>query len=88
MIENVTSNATAEVAVAGFFVFFIIIWAIFFILGILGTILWIFMLVDAIKRKYKTENDRLVWILILVLTNVMGAIIYYFVVKKKDKKAK
>lgn len=92
MIENIT-NATSIPPAAGaifgsFVLFFIILWIFFFIIGILGTILWIFMLIDAIKRNYKNENDRLVWILIIILANVIGAIVYYFVIKSKDKNIK
>lgn len=70
-------------------------------LGILGIVLlallvlgfivfcigfWIWMLVDSIKRKYKDENDKIVWVIVIVLTGILGAIIYYFVEKRKDKK--
>ncbi|TES93798.1 MAG: PLDc_N domain-containing protein [Candidatus Cloacimonadota bacterium] len=66
------------------------IWLI--ILGLLG--LWIWMLIDCIKREEKDfpsmgENTKLIWILIVVLTQWIGAIIYYFMVKQKmDKPSK
>lgn len=44
------------------------------------------MIVDVAKRKFKDENDKVVWILIVVLTGIIGALIYYFVIKRKDKK--
>jgi hypothetical protein len=43
------------------------------------------MLIDSIKRKYKDENDKIAWILVIVLVGILGAIIYYFVVKIKKK---
>lgn len=55
-------------------------------LSILGTIFWIFMLIDCAKRKFKEENEKVVWILVIALTSWIGALIYYFVVKYKDKK--
>ena len=70
----------------GIFGLFFLIWLGFIVIGILGTIFWIFMIVDAAKRNYKNENDKIMWILIVVLANIVGAIVYYFVVKKKDKK--
>ena len=53
------------------------------IIFILLFIFWIYMLIDAIKRKYKDENDKIVWVLVIVLIGFIGALIYYFVVKKK-----
>ena len=56
---------------------------IFIALFVLMLVFWIFMLIDAVQRKYKNENDKIAWILIIVLVGVVGAIIYYFVVKRK-----
>lgn len=41
---------------------------------------WIWMLVHAIKNEPK---DQAIWILILMLTNFWGGIIYFFAVKRK-----
>jgi len=41
---------------------------------------WIWMIVHAIKNEPK---DQALWILILMLTNFWGGIIYYFAVKRK-----
>lgn len=57
---------------------------------------WIWMLIDASKREYPAgrENEKLIWLLIILLTspfNTMvgiGAIIYYFSVKRKADDAK
>ncbi|MBP9759101.1 PLDc N-terminal domain-containing protein [Candidatus Dojkabacteria bacterium] len=43
---------------------------------------WIYILIDAVKREYKNENDKLIWILVLVFGGWIGALVYYFVVKK------
>jgi len=53
---------------------------------ILAFIFWIFMIVDCAKRKFKNDSDKIVWILILVFLGIIGAIVYYFVVKREDKK--
>ncbi|MES2464127.1 MAG: PLD nuclease N-terminal domain-containing protein [Armatimonadota bacterium] len=49
------------------------------IFALAGTIFWIVMLVDAVRREFRDSTMKLVWILILVFTNLLGAIIYYFV---------
>lgn len=58
----------------------------FWILVLLGFVFWIFMLVDAAKRKYPKEDQRLMWIIIVALTGLIGALIYYFIIKRKDDK--
>ncbi len=47
--------------------------------GILGTIFWIWMLVDCAINEPSEGNDKLVWILIIALTHLLGALLYYFI---------
>lgn len=61
----------------------IIFFVVFFVIGVLATIFWIWMIVDCAQKKFKNENDKIIWILIIVLTGVIGAIIYYFVARNK-----
>ncbi|MBU0761228.1 MAG: PLD nuclease N-terminal domain-containing protein [Nanoarchaeota archaeon] len=65
---------------------FIFLFLIIFALAILVFIFWIWMLVDCAKRNFKNDNDKIIWILVIVLAGIIGAIIYYFVVKHEDKK--
>lgn len=67
----------------GLGIFGLLFGLIIFALSIIGFIFWILMLVDCIKRKFKEETEKIIWILVLVFTGVIGALIYYFVVKKK-----
>lgn len=53
-----------------------------FLIGLVTFIFWIWMLVDAIQRKFKNPNDKIIWILVIVFTHFIGALIYYFIVKK------
>lgn len=77
--------ATAATAVGGFVLFFFLIWFAIMALGVLGLIFWIFMIVDVVKREFKQENDKLLWILVVVLTGLIGAVIYYFMIKRPNK---
>ena len=49
---------------------------------------WIWMLIDCLKRNFKNGNDKIVWVLVIVFLSVLGASIYYFVVKANDKNIK
>jgi membrane-associated phospholipid phosphatase len=51
-------------------------------LGIVGTIFWIKMIIDCATRE--KDHDRLIWILIIVFTHFIGALIYYFVQRPKS----
>ncbi len=56
--------------------------------AILFFVFWIIMLVDAAKRKFKESSDKVVWILVIIFANFIGALIYYFVVYNKEKSLK
>jgi hypothetical protein len=56
-----------------------------FALSILSFVFWIMMLVDSIKRKFKRSDERLIWVIVIVLTGIIGSLIYYFVVKRNAK---
>ena len=49
-------------------------------------VFWIKMIIDCAKRDFKAENEKVVWILVIVLLGFLGAIVYYFAVKVQDKK--
>jgi hypothetical protein len=46
---------------------------------LLGTAFWIWMLIDCIRHETDEGNNKVVWILVIVLTHWVGALIYYFV---------
>jgi hypothetical protein len=43
------------------------------------TIFWAIMLVDAIRREFSDSSMKLIWVLVIVLTQFVGALIYFFV---------
>jgi len=52
-------------------------------------IFWLLMLIDCAKRKFATDGQKTVWIVIIVLIQFfipVGAIIYYFTVKRRARK--
>lgn len=86
-VAQATSSA-GKVAVAGFAVVFIIIMLLFQVviwgLAIASLVFWIFMLIDVVQREnWENENDKTTWILVVVLAGAIGALIYYFSVRKK-----
>ena len=78
-------NILINTAPGTFILVILFIWLIFIALFIFLFVFWILMIIDAAKRKFKTDGEKIAWILIIVLASYIGAIIYYFVVKRKDK---
>ncbi|MCZ6689851.1 MAG: PLDc N-terminal domain-containing protein [Planctomycetota bacterium] len=49
-------------------------------LGVLGLfIFWIWMLVDCATNEPSEGNDKIIWILIIIFTHPVGALIYLLV---------
>ena len=48
-----------------------------------GTILWIWMIIDCATNESAEGDERLIWILIIVLTHWIGALIYFLVRRPK-----
>ena len=53
--------------------------AAFLAVGLLGTIFWIWMLVECATKEPSQGNDKIVWVVIIALLHVVGAAIYFFV---------
>lgn len=64
----------------------IALWVIIIFLGFLGTIFWVWMLVHCILNKKVRDVEKLIWILVLIFTHLLGAILYYFLVKRRKKR--
>ncbi len=56
-----------------------LLFLIVLVVGIGGTIFWIWMLIDCATKESPTGNDKIIWVLVIVLTHLIGALIYYFV---------
>ena len=68
----------------GMFGFFGLLFALAaFSLGVLGTVFWIWMLVDCATKETSQGNEKLIWILIILFTHFLGAAIYFFVRRPK-----
>ena len=51
------------------------------ILIIAWEVFWIVELIDAARREFPDPNTKILWILVILFTQTIGAIIYYFVGK-------
>lgn len=49
------------------------------VLAIAGVVLWVWALVDAIRNPALDDTMRIVWVLVILFTNLLGAIIYLLI---------
>jgi len=64
---------------------FLIIIPVLFI-GLALMAFWIWMLVDCATKEPSAGNDKVIWILVIIFTHWIGALIYYFVRRPERKK--
>jgi Phospholipase_D-nuclease N-terminal len=53
------------------------------LLAVASLILWIWALIDAIQNPGLSSNERLLWVLVIILTQVLGAILYLLIGRKR-----
>ena len=53
---------------------------ILIILGIIagGTIFWIWMLIDCAINKGISDSQKVIWLLVIFFTHLLGALLYFF----------
>lgn len=56
----------------GFGAFFVLM----ILLGVAALAVWIWALIDAIRNPGLDDTMRIVWVLVIVFTGILGAIIY------------
>ena len=49
------------------------------LLGVVATAFWIWTLIDCVTKENNEGNHRLIWVLIIVFTHWIGALIYMIV---------
>jgi drug/metabolite transporter (DMT)-like permease len=54
-----------------------------FIIAGFSLIFWILMLIDIAKNE--KDNNLIIWLLVLFFFGIIGAIIYYFAIKRSRK---
>ena len=78
---NSLGDAAAATAVAGtFLIGWVIFWIIF---GGVGFVLWLWALIDCIKRDFPNPNDKILWLVLIILIAWIGPIVYLIVGRKK-----
>ena len=48
-------------------------------IGLFVVLLPIIALIDIVRSNFKRDNDKLIWVLIVLLFNIIGSILYFVV---------
>jgi hypothetical protein len=59
----------------------ILIVIFYLLLVVIGLPIWIWMLVSACRGRFKSDADKYIWIAVLLITGIPGAIIYWIAKK-------
>ena len=59
----------------------LILQLIMLIIGLISTVFWLWMLIDCVLRKFKSNTNKIIWVLIIVFGHFIGALLYFFFVK-------
>ena len=54
-------------------------------LCLLSFVFWIWMLIHAIKNDGLSDTEKLIWVVVIVFTHFIGALIYMFVGRPKRR---
>lgn len=54
---------------------------------LLGAIFWVWVTYDCITKESSEGNDKLAWLLFILLVPIIGALVYYFVRRPERVKA-
>ena len=54
----------------------------FTFLALVSLVLWIFALLDILRSEFSGQNDKLVWVVVVLFAPFIGAILYFLVGRK------
>jgi hypothetical protein len=78
--DDAAAAAAAGTAAIGLGIGLLVFWLIF---GIGGFILFLWALIDVIRRQFPNPNDKVLWILLVILIGWLGPILYLIIGRKK-----
>ena len=75
------AEATPALALLPFLIFIP-----FALLALALTVFWIWMIVDCATKESSAGNEKIVWILVIIFTHWIGALIYFLVRRPQRKR--
>ena len=60
-------------------------WIIIYVFIALAIIVPIIAIIDVIKSKFKRPYDKAIWLLLILLFNLLGALLYFSLSRERKK---
>jgi hypothetical protein len=55
-------------------------------LGIIGIIIYIFVLIDVLSSNFSSSTDKLIWILVVILVPLVGIFLWFLIGRRKSSR--
>lgn len=75
------SSQSPDVIFPAFAGVLFVFWLFIIALSLAATVFWIAELIDACRREFPDPNTKIIWILVLIFSHGIGALVYFFVGK-------
>ena len=56
------------------------------LVGVVLIIFWILMLIDCAKRNFRASWEKIIWIVVIIFVNWIGALAYFIVIRSFNPK--
>jgi hypothetical protein len=53
--------------------------------GLLSIIFTVYMLIDVVRRKFKKDSQKPLWVVLIIFLNIWAAIPYYYIHARKPR---
>ncbi len=63
------------------------IWLVFGLAALAAMAVWIWALVDCLRRDFPEPVHKVVWVLVIILLHFLGAILYLAIGRQQDYRA-
>ena len=77
---DAAAATAAGTAAVGLGIGMLVFW---FIFGIGGFVLFLWALIDVLRRQFPNQNDKILWIVLVVFLGWLGPILYLIIGRKK-----
>jgi len=79
---DAAAGAVAATGAAAVGIGLIVFWLIF---GVIGFALWLWALIDVIRRQFKDPNNKILWLVLIIVIPWIGSIVYLIAGRKSGE---
>ncbi len=54
------------------------------LLSLAALVFWAVMIIDCIKRNFKNNAEKIIWIGLMILGSFLASLVYFFVIKQTN----